>query len=122
MVFFEPFISPNLPSQDDYLPPSFEFLFTSYDLMTSQSSQTDVIANDKDGYMCATWGRLNMGPLYDLFLNSVFCDLPLCVLIAPQNPTQMQVPIDAISKLVGDQQLVVEQQPVSLTQTFYQAT
>ena len=61
MVFFEPFISPNSPSQDDYLPPSFEFLFTSYGLMTSQSSQTDVIANDKDGYMCATWGRLNMG-------------------------------------------------------------
>ena len=63
-----------------------------------------------------------MGPLYDLFLNSVFRDLPLCVLIAPQNLTQMQVPIDAISKLVGDQQPVVEQQPVSLTWTFHQAT
>ena len=41
-------------------------------------------------------GRLNVGPLNDLSLNGILRNFPLHVLVIPQDPTQMQVPIDAI--------------------------
>ena len=39
---------------------------------------------------------LNVGLLNDLFLNGVLCDLPLRVLLIPDQPTVMEQPIEVI--------------------------
>ena len=61
-----------------------------------------------------------MGPLDDLFLNSVLCNLSFSILLVPWQPITVQQPIEAISHLVGDRQPLGEWQLVPLTQTFLQ--
>ena len=63
---------------------------------------------------------LNVSLLNDLFLNGVLCNLPLSVLFIPNQPTAMEQPIEAISQFIGDQQPLVEGQPISLTWMFLQ--
>ena len=69
--------------------------------------------------LCAT-GRLNVGYLQDLLLNSIFCNLPLCILLVPWQVTLVHQPVEVISYFVGDGKPLGKQQPVSFTWMFLQ--
>ena len=45
---------------------------------------------------------LNAGLLNDLLLNGILCNLPLSILLIPNQPTAMQQPIEPISQLIGN--------------------
>ena len=51
---------------------------------------------------------LNVGLLYDLFLNSILCNLSFHILLIPDQLTVVKQPIELISQLVGDRQPLVE--------------
>ena len=54
-------------------------------------------------YWDATNGiGLNVGPLKDLLLNGVLCNLPLCILFVPDKLTVVKQPIETISQFIGD--------------------
>ena len=63
---------------------------------------------------------LNVGLLNDLFFNDILGNFPFHILFVPYQPTTMEQPIEVIPQFIGDQQPLVEGQPISFTWMFLQ--
>ena len=61
-----------------------------------------------------------MDLLNDLLLNGVLCYLPLRILFVLNQLTAMEQPVELIPQFIGDQQPLVEGQPIPFTWAFLQ--